>query len=1283
MFSDLDKHELERMEALIVTSEYAQPVVEEIMAPVVSGTYDTELTIDDFPKSEVGITETDVDSIPTDKATNSEDESEWTKIEKEDIEPTETEEVIEKYENKEASQEAPVDTRKVEEEIFKQPLSHSGSNSSSESEDDWTKVGKDELEAEKEKNVSEKNERDSSGDEYQYSSEKPVYVDYKENDKEITKSYDEKNVEEQISVQTPDPRKELETGYSPDVRFQESPVLITITDTENVTEIRESGDQFDTAKDAFIDHEDPKIKKKVTFAETVIDNERGSSNSESESETATSESESESENEGSYVVDRTKPEQITDLDEEYVATTYSSPDMPTGSHDVDETGVSKEHFEDDQIMFDQNDEYIDQNRTKLNEPEVKKDDTDSVTSDSSDDITSYDVNPDESEEKVMQETNVDNVNAMGKTDVLFSNKRKLSTSSESNDEYAGSAGVMETDVDNLDIGAVNQPSNIPTSIVSYENEPGVRKLPTGDMEREPSSSASFNENEKHEDANGMSRVESDTPYAENVDIISYENEPGHRKPVSMETDIDEEFEQVEKPFSVDILKEVENEQSFQPVAQPKTETALSTNIIDYENEPGQRKYEPVKDERDESDKTPVELSRDIKDVDQGYNEDLVMYDSEPNEQPFSTFSKESDTVARDNEVSDGVISSVDENATLVEDSDKNPIFDTSSKIIDEKYSADDVKIKPVIELRSDNDENEPGKDFKSQISSSSSSDDEDEEKKKSKESTYDQSDKTGISKKNSDQFDAVERSSFTEPDQPQVSKAEISDKKGRKSSESSGEEDAVAESEPQILQEPVSVDHRLEFYDTEPVRRMSDREVEIKDKQRKSSTSSDSDDGEHPGTKTPRQETEKEPKTELSDNLSLKVSPEVETAEVDIKEYVPEIEFTPEVSNVQDLEYTDLESKRKDIQFSTGTLDVNENPDYLVEQAEETVDYSEGEVIITKAYKPDNKNETNITSSLEHESERAESSIDIDPETHDQKSLHETVTNQNVETAPVVIETDIDSFMETKIEQPETEHSPPVAMQSNRSSISSESDDSEKRKKSSSFSSDDERSPDKDDGKSNIVETDLDAVFAAENAPVVETPIDEDKNQVEYEPNEPELIENVVPPTETDLDRARPEYVMEQYHSAIPVEKAPGEEGPPDKDEVYCETTLTVVRRVRVKQTYGSDRTEKQPTTIEQGLGSKPMQQTILDVSDQNVHPGKRSRSPSESESGQDVKRQEREPSEEKEANPPAREFIFAFQPSLIDQPDSTQEEYIRIPPYVPEPGSSSSSDSDSDGAGT
>ena len=123
-----------------------------------------------------------------------------------------------------------------------------------------------------------------------------------------------------------------------------------------------------------------------------------------------------------------------------------------------------------------------------------------------------------------------------------------------------------------------------------------------------------------------------------------------------------------------------------------------------------------------------------------------------------------------------------------------------------------------------------------------------------------------------------------------------------------------------------------------------------------------------------------------------------------------------------------------------------------------------------------------------------------------------------------------------------------------------------------------------------------------------------------------------------------PEYVAEQFHAAIPVETPPDQEGPPP-DEVYCETTYTVVRRVKVKQRYETDKTERQlTTTIERLAQQKDNLPLIGGDGNRTTGTNKRSRSSSSSSESDSLYHTNKKLELDPEANdyktePPSREL--------------------------------------------
>ncbi|XP_052265579.1 ankyrin-2-like isoform X3 [Dreissena polymorpha] len=248
---------------------------------------------------------------------------------------------------------------------------------------------------------------------------------------------------------------------------------------------------------------------------------------------------------------------------------------------------------------------------------------------------------------------------------------------------------------------------------------------------------------------------------------------------------------------------------------------------------------------------------------------------------------------------------------------------------------------------------------------------------------------------------------------------------------------------------------------------------------------------------------------------------------------------------------------------------------------------------------------------------------------------------------------------ETLLETSEKETMPVLNEEKSSSSSSSSSSDT----------SDDESDVPKQPDIIQGLETDLDAEFEKS----MKEPI-----QIVKEP--------VIANNKYETGAIGPDYVKEVYHAAIPVEKPPnveGEEQPP-KDEVYCETSLTVIRRVRIKQNYGSDKTERQPTAIELSLDKKSqIPPQITEVPESGEFPVKQMRSLSESSNeSHDAKRQEMESKEhefkEKEATPPAREFIFVDPIMLGEKPLHVMETYYREIPYTDDRKSSFSSSSSS-----
>ena len=206
---------------------------------------------------------------------------------------------------------------------------------------------------------------------------------------------------------------------------------------------------------------------------------------------------------------------------------------------------------------------------------------------------------------------------------------------------------------------------------------------------------------------------------------------------------------------------------------------------------------------------------------------------------------------------------------------------------------------------------------------------------------------------------------------------------------------------------------------------------------------------------------------------------------------------------------------------------------------------------------------------------------------------------------------------------------------------------------------------------------------------MLETDLDAPDEMFEHEPEPESVIETIEPlqspdtefapkhypdmPFETNVDTMEPEYSAYSIKSVIPVESPvkEGEEHPPE-DEVYCETSFTVVRRTKVKQTYATDQTERQPTMIEQAIQKGSKVPALTETPDLS---GKRHRSDSlsdEEEIDHPSKRQEFDTDEgrsnvlgEDEAAPPAREYIVIEPTLLTDKTEVKTEYYKREVPYV------------------
>ena len=338
-------------------------------------------------------------------------------------------------------------------------------------------------------------------------------------------------------------------------------------------------------------------------------------------------------------------------------------------------------------------------------------------------------------------------------------------------------------------------------------------------------------------------------------------------------------------------------------------------------------------------------------------------------------------------------------------------------------------------------------------------------------------------------------------------------------------------------------------------------------------------------------------------------------------------------------------------------------------------------------------------------SESSSSSSDDDKEKR--PDIEEPTDN---EIPPKSLETDLDADEPG----PDTdEMRPKEDLDQSRSRSSSES---------SSSSSEERRpkreEPDKGGIQSKSLETDLDAdepkeeletdIDAAEPEPIpakVEKPkhlpvsdmmeTDLDAPDDDIVPTEEPVVECIEPlhspdvgfapkhypemPFETNVDTMEPEYTAYSIKSAIPVETPEGEVKPPE-DEVYCETSFTVVRRTKVKQTYASDKTERQPTMVEQALQQSGKTPAITDVPDTA---GKRHRTESLSDEEAEEhpsKRQEIEPAGdlvfgEDQAAPPAREYILVEPTILQDKTEVRTEHYRKEMPYVPADDASAGDD--------
>ena len=883
-------------------------------------------------------------------------------------------------------------------------------------------------------------------------------------------------------------------------------------------------------------------------------------------------------------------------------------------------------------------------------------------------------------------------------------ERQTSSSSSEDEKETNLDEASETKLD------VDDGSNV--DLVSYDKKPGQRKerrMSSSSDEsdkNERKSPSSSNESERNEDSSKPEKITVDGSY---IDLVSYEDEPGQNKKQTLPGSLDDS----------DRVTQCDNEKPAQ--------SRNDTELLSYDVEPGQRRDRKLstsssssnESEASKKDKDPEALTSLETDLDAS-----IVVDNPDEENPdaktlgiHETPTNKFGTDAPGKHASGKESSSSESEQSGSETGDSRDRKQTS-----------DVNTDPGVDTNIVEYENEPGQKLKRKFSSSSdSSSDENPDVEVKKDLQAEKSKDMEIEMYESEpgQKRPMQRTSPKPIDKddekkalekPTVIESSLDSYPVRKQPDMGHFEMDVNENISELGYEPQIQDTEQLSYiepelkknedqkeeienpnvieienpnvvDSYPVRKqpeMGSFEMDVNENVSELDYESQIKDTEKLSYIEPELKRKEDQKEEIEnpnvieskvDSYPVRKQPEMVSFEMDVNENVSELDYESQIKDTEKLSYIEPELKRNKISLHSASYEVGKNENILIDHSDERIDYHEGEVIY-QSMKPESKTEPTLKDN-EHEIERTETFMVVDePRIHGiSKSVKDII-------APVVIETDIDSFIETKIEQSERESSSPVVMETQTSPLSS--DDDGKRKHSSRDSSDDEKSPDSDNETTKSVETDLDAVFAAEKVP--QSPVPEIKDADEsmlYQP----VDEQVVPQFESDLDRARPEYVTEQFHSAIPVEGGPEDEGRPDKDEVYCETTLTVVRRVKVKQTYATDRTEKQTTLIEQGLHSKPEPYKIADDGDLDLHPGKRSHSLTESEdNGQEAKRQEFDRREEKQTAPPAMEFIFAHETSLIDQPDSVQEQYVRIPPYFPDPKSkksnSDSSDSDSDGAG-
>lgn len=1297
------------MEAVIVPTEQTEPMVEESFAPEVVDLVETGVTTDPLPERKVETFETDVDQIPAtndakkadDSSSTSEDDG-WTKIEEEDTKAETGPDTFDEMDDTPKHKEDGLPESGSIEEGHKVRKHSSSSTSSSDEDSEWTKVEKEELENkpmytdeilkenmkdESEIVVTENVDSSGSDDDLVKNLEQPVQVrnDVKQDEvvdeneervispmgepekdfKRVVSPIGEPDIDVEIEKQIVQEDDDLKTQCSfieeKDQQVESAPSKalspgIQVCDVSEVetadvlpedkfVEEPKSGEIFigKTIDDIKDDEDDDeiKVKKKVTFAATVVDNERLSDDSETTSESQ--ESDSESENEGSYIVDRTKRELITDLDAESkdkikeIDTSYKSPDISVDRVSFPDMEIPKATFEDDQFVYDKPVEFVSieplPEGDDRKEPEVLKEvktDSSSSSESSDDEITSYDVTEvaedeegnNEVDNATVQETNVDEILAQTDKDASFNLNAKIETDVDNIPciRKISPSSSSESDLDK-EFVTVEQPSQDKESLEKAAIETNVDDLePASDVKAVIQDIESKLEQEILKDGDEQSAKAS---LSESV--VAHESEPGkglmHKHGMGAQT----LPPKIEDTGVIDPDRETENDE---PLLERRKSSSSSEEIerVVLSDAPVDSSVAFQEDITQE-----IEIGKSGEDKELKLIEDILEYESEPGQRKFPDYDET-------------------ERKTSSTSSSTDEIDVQSDERINEK---DDTKLDTnFVQYEKEPDLRKYPVDEKERKSPSSS----DEEDKPEKESVL---------------KERTESPGIFEEERKSVTSSESSDE-----NEGAPNTKDFKESEKENGMDIVE-------YETEPSQKPGPVEDQPNTK-RKSPLSSSEEDTSEDGN------TEKE-------NASVefkKPSIEEKPIEIEIKEEIPEIEVVQDIKKSNDTVRFNVSEQlpKQPEEIIVPTIDVPETVGILMEKPNSDIEFTEDEIIMA----------SRVTEII---TEPNDSSTEIEPEVTDRKETDRSETflvpdkpivhapdadnddSAERKTEPFIIETDIDSLM-TKPEETSKSNVEEVG----DTSSSSESEN-EKRKSSQSDLSDDERSDgnDKPENKvPEIIETDLDAAFEAENKPEIAVPevTGEKHFPVVEEPlSAPVVMEPQETPFESDIGSSRPEYVTEQYHSAIPVERGPDGEGPPDKDEVYCETTLTVVRRVKVKQAYGSDKTEKQPTMIEQGLGSKSEQPKIVDISDLDVHPGKRSRSPSESlDDGHDVKRRETELVEERETVPPAKEFIYAFPPSLMDQPDQVYEEYIRIPPYVPQQGSGSdadrSGDSSDDGAG-